>query len=136
MSFWLMCVVIRVKKTADREEKHRLDKLLEKKAKQGVKMYVFCVFQFPLLVNNFSKFNKEFLEGLHENIKVVRHPNNILPVIYSHHQKFVVVDQIIAFVGGIDLAWGRYSPFQRFLVSFSLFSLLSLDKGGTGTSTN
>ena len=50
MSFWLMCVVIRVKKTADREEKHRLDKLLEKKAKQGVKMYVFCVFQFPLFM--------------------------------------------------------------------------------------
>ena len=54
-----------------------------------------------------SKENKKFLEGLHENIQVVRHPM-MVPFIYSHHQKFVVVDRKRAFVGGIDIAWGRY----------------------------
>jgi phospholipase D1/2 len=28
---------------------------------------------------------------------------------FSHHQKCVIVDRKIAFVGGIDLAYGRYS---------------------------
>ena len=28
---------------------------------------------------------------------------------FSHHQKFVIIDRKIAFVGGIDLAYGRYS---------------------------
>ena len=58
-------------------------------------------------VTNFSRLNKEFLEGLSPNILVVRHPM-LTPFLYSHHQKFVVVDDKIAFVGGIDLAWGRY----------------------------
>lgn len=28
---------------------------------------------------------------------------------FSHHQKCVIIDKKIAFVGGIDLAYGRYS---------------------------
>ena len=31
-----------------------------------------------------------------------------MPTIYSHHQKFVVVDKRIGFVGGLDLTVGRY----------------------------
>ena len=28
--------------------------------------------------------------------------------IWSHHEKLVVVDDAIAFCGGLDLAWGRW----------------------------
>ena len=31
-----------------------------------------------------------------------------MPISFSHHQKFVVVDTRIGFVGGLDLAVGRY----------------------------
>ena len=48
----------------------------------------------------------EYLESLHENIKIIRHPI-ISPIKWSHHQKIVCVDQNIAFVGGIDLCFGR-----------------------------
>ena len=48
----------------------------------------------------------EYLGSLHENIKIIRHPI-ISPVRWSHHQKIVCVDQNIAFVGGIDLCFGR-----------------------------
>lgn len=27
---------------------------------------------------------------------------------WSHHEKLVIIDQRIAFVGGVDLCWGRY----------------------------
>jgi phosphatidylserine/phosphatidylglycerophosphate/cardiolipin synthase-like enzyme len=43
---------------------------------------------------------------------VVRHPdhrsidNNVL--FWSHHEKIVVVDNRLAFIGGLDLCWGRY----------------------------
>ena len=30
------------------------------------------------------------------------------PFLWSHHQKFVVVDDLVAFVGGVDLCFGRY----------------------------
>lgn len=71
-----------------------------------INSYVLLWSEPSIMMNNFSKDNKEYLENLHENIKVIRHPK-ITPFIFSHHQKFVVVDQHIAFVGGIDLSWGR-----------------------------
>ncbi len=39
-----------------------------------------------------------------------RHPEHIQTGVYlwAHHEKIVVVDQTLAFVGGIDLAFGRY----------------------------
>ena len=66
-------------------------------------------------MKNFSRLNKEFLESLSPNILVIRHPP-FTPFLYSHHQKFVVVDESLAFVGGIDLAWGRYDWHQHLLV--------------------
>eukprot|EP01126_Amoeba_proteus_P047436 TRINITY_DN5410_c0_g5_i1.p1 TRINITY_DN5410_c0_g5~~TRINITY_DN5410_c0_g5_i1.p1 ORF type:complete len:530 (+),score=87.30 TRINITY_DN5410_c0_g5_i1:39-1628(+) len=65
---------------------------------------IFCFFP---LVDLGSAHVKEKMESLHENIKVLTHPLH-MPVKWSHHQKLVVVDQQIGFVGGIDLAFGRY----------------------------
>jgi phospholipase D1/2 len=47
--------------------------------------------------------------SLSPNIKVLRHPPYILiPFLWSHHEKMVVIDQKIAFVGGLDIGYGRY----------------------------
>ena len=35
---------------------------------------------------------------------------------WSHHQKIVVIDQKIAFIGGIDLCFGRYDTQKHPLV--------------------
>jgi phospholipase D1/2 len=42
------------------------------------------------------------------NVKILRHPDILLPTFWSHHEKLVVIDQFIAFVGGIDLCYGRF----------------------------
>lgn len=45
----------------------------------------------------------------HPNIKVLRHPDrNSGPLLWSHHEKLVIIDQSYAFVGGIDLCYGRW----------------------------
>lgn len=51
----------------------------------------------------------------HSNITIHRHPTFYTPIHnpdtmlrWSHHEKVVVVDRSIAFVGGIDLAFGRW----------------------------
>ena len=49
---------------------------------------------------------KQHFESLHPRIQVSRDPLTI--GIYSHHQKTVIIDQQIAYVGGIDLAYNRY----------------------------
>lgn len=60
-----------------------------------------------------------------KNIKVIRHPDHrVLPgtessFLYSHHEKTVVIDQRIAFIGGIDLCWGRWDTDKHSLVDLS-----------------
>ncbi|XP_063124524.1 phospholipase D2 isoform X3 [Rattus norvegicus] len=47
---------------------------------------------------------------LHPNIKVMRHPD--LVTLWAHHEKLLVVDQAVAFLGGLDLAYGRWDDVQ------------------------
>lgn len=55
-----------------------------------------------------SAHTKKALQDLHENIVVQRHPDHAVggTFFWSHHEKFVVVDNRIAFLGGIDLCYG------------------------------
>ena len=43
-------------------------------------------------------------------VQVMRHPDHIKSSIYlwTHHEKTVVIDQRIAFLGGLDLCFGRW----------------------------
>ena len=49
-------------------------------------------------------------KGRNPNIKVIRHPDYspTTKMFWSHHEKIVVVDQSVGFVGGIDLCLGRW----------------------------
>ena len=77
-------------------------------AKKGVKIYIllFCEMKIALALN--SLYTKNTLKKLHKNIMVTRHPKGTTSVLWSHHEKLVIIDQKIAFVGGLDLCWGRY----------------------------
>ena len=44
---------------------------------------------------------------MHSNIKVVRHPYEVINF-WSHHEKMAIIDNKILFMGGIDLCFGRY----------------------------
>ena len=74
-------------------------------------------------MNNDSSYTKRYLESLSENINVVRHPTHIM-VLWSHHEKSVVIDQKIGFVGGIDLCFGRYDNGE-----YNLFEPGMVDRG-------
>ena len=79
----------------------RMDTILKKKASEGVKIYVLLWREnVQAVVNNFSQEMKKELKALHPNILCLRHGHpQPLTVYFCHHQKFVVVDQKIAFVG-------------------------------------
>lgn len=44
----------------------------------------------------------------------MRHPDHVSSVVFlwAHHEKIVAIDQTVAFVGGIDLAFGRWDDRQ------------------------
>jgi len=60
--------------------------------------------EMALGLNSF--YTKKALMKLHRNIRVLRHPDGVN--FWSHHEKSVIIDQRIAFLGGIDLCYGRW----------------------------
>ena len=107
--------------------RYRLDRLLLAAAERGVNVFVL-VWEVPLgMAGNDDAHVKTLLQGMHERIHVVRHPpavsgaavgtfitkGSIEDSIWSHHEKVAVVDRCVAFVGGIDLAFGRYDWHQH-----------------------
>jgi len=95
--------------------KWRLDNLLIKKANEGVKIYILLYGEneFEFIMDLGGKFVKKYLQ--HENITIFRHPCYNFVDIWSHHEKTVVVDGKIAFVSGIDLAFGRWDTHNHVL---------------------
>ena len=73
-----------------------------------VRVYILLYCEFSLALTLNSKHTKIFLTGLSQNIKVIRHPKKSFDLLWSHHEKLVVIDQEYAYVGGLDLCWGRY----------------------------
>ena len=96
------------KKNLDFSNVSRLMDIFYLLAKRGVKIYIllFCEVSLALAIN--SSYTKRTLKKLHENIKITRHPKMTTKVLWSHHEKLVIIDQKVAFVGGLDLCWGRY----------------------------
>ena len=41
-------------------------------------------------------------------MKVIRHPVGMLQLLWSHHEKQVIIDEEIGFLGGLDICYGRY----------------------------
>jgi phospholipase D1/2 len=63
-----------------------------------------------------SEFTRQYLAGLSENIRVLMHPNYVLiPFMWSHHEKMVIIDQKIGFIGGMDIAYGRMDSNKHLL---------------------
>uniref|UniRef100_A0A452U039 Phospholipase n=1 Tax=Ursus maritimus TaxID=29073 RepID=A0A452U039_URSMA len=77
---------------------------------QGVRIFVMLYKEVELALGINSEYSKRTLMRLHPNIKVMRHPDHVSSSVYlwAHHEKLVVIDQSVAFVGGIDLAYGRW----------------------------
>ncbi|KAI5116806.1 hypothetical protein M0805_009483 [Coniferiporia weirii] len=90
----------------------RLDRLLKRKAEQGVKIYVVVYKEVTQTMSMSSHHTKQTLEALHPNIACMRHPDHIGSKddveFWSHHEKVVVVDNHRACIGGLDLCFGRW----------------------------
>ncbi|XP_062844293.1 phospholipase D1 isoform X2 [Trichomycterus rosablanca] len=96
----------------------RLDQILKRKAEQGVKVCVLLYKELEFALGISSDYSKKTLMNLHPNIKVMRHPDHVASVVFlwAHHEKMVAIDQSVAFMGGLDLAFGRWDDSNYRLV--------------------
>nr|XP_048308595.1 phospholipase D1 isoform X1 [Myodes glareolus]XP_048308596.1 phospholipase D1 isoform X1 [Myodes glareolus]XP_048308597.1 phospholipase D1 isoform X1 [Myodes glareolus] len=107
---WWLSPEIFLKRPVVEGNRWRLDCILKRKAQQGVRIFIMLYKEVELALGINSEYSKRTLMRLHPNIKVMRHPDHVSSSVYlwAHHEKLVIIDQSLAFVGGIDLAYGRW----------------------------
>ncbi|CAF3869305.1 unnamed protein product [Rotaria sp. Silwood1] len=121
--WWLSPEVMLIRPCDD--DSMRLDNLLGKRAEEGIRVYIMIFKDIVSVVGLNSWHTKLKLTAkspTKKNIKVIRHPDHsVVPgtessFLFSHHEKTVVIDQRIAFIGGIDLCWGRWDTDEHRLI--------------------
>uniref|UniRef100_A0A8C1U739 Phospholipase n=1 Tax=Cyprinus carpio TaxID=7962 RepID=A0A8C1U739_CYPCA len=112
---WWLSPEIFLKRPVVEGNRWRLDSILKRQAQKGVRIFVMLYKEVELALGINSEYSKRTLLQLHPNIKVMRHPDHVSSSVYlwAHHEKIVVIDQSVAFVGGIDLAYGRWDDVEH-----------------------
>ncbi|KAF0550199.1 phospholipase D/nuclease [Gigaspora margarita] len=143
---WWLSPELYLRRPLAHNENYRLDELLIKKASEGVKIYVVWYDENPIILYLNSKHAESALMK-HPNIIVLRHAergfwtdvewgfhwlwNRVFPrnikinhpetdpdSFWTHHEKIVVIDRHTAFIGGLDLCFGRYDTHAHSLADF------------------
>ncbi|KAM0821512.1 hypothetical protein ACQ4PT_072157 [Festuca glaucescens] len=107
---WWLCPELYLRRPFEHNGSSRLDALLEARAKQGVQIYILMYKEVALALKINSLYSKNRLLNIHENVKVLRYPDHFSSGVYlwSHHEKIVIVDNQVCYIGGLDLCFGRY----------------------------
>jgi len=111
-----------MRRPAANAQKWRLDRLLQRKAQEGVKIYVIIYQNVGTTVPIDSTHTKYTLLGLHPNIFVQRSPRHVGGLgaqnifFWAHHEKIISIDNTVGFVGGLDLCFGRWDCPEHILV--------------------
>ena len=119
---WWLSPELYLRRPAAISQKWRLDRLLQRKAQEGVKIFVIMYRNIGAAIPIDSEYSKFSLLDLHPNVFVQRSPNQIRQntFFWSHHEKICVVDHTIAFCGGVDLCFGRWDTPQHVVVDDKL----------------
>ncbi|KAK4513574.1 uncharacterized protein ATC70_005578 [Mucor velutinosus] len=120
---WWLSPELFLRRPAANNLEWRLDRLLRRKADQGVKVYIVMYKEVAMALPLFSHQAKRHLLSLSPNIFVQRHPSRALDIFnknsiffWAHHEKICVVDNEVAFIGGLDKCFGRYDTPGHILV--------------------
>ncbi|KAI8344256.1 hypothetical protein BC941DRAFT_408165 [Chlamydoabsidia padenii] len=112
---WWLSPELYLRRPPSQNEEWRLDMVLKRKAEQGVKVYIIVYKEVAMAVPLFSHYTKKHLLSLSSNIYVQRHPSRALDILsnqgtlfYAHHEKICLIDGLVAFIGGLDLCFGRF----------------------------
>ncbi|CEJ80338.1 Putative Phospholipase D [[Torrubiella] hemipterigena] len=119
---WWLSPELFLRRPPHHNQEFRLDQILKRKAEAGVKIFVMVYKEVEAALTCNSVHTKHALQALcpegspgYENIRVMRHPDhNVfenaadMTMYWAHHEKFIVIDYAIAFIGGFDMCFGRW----------------------------
>ncbi|KAL2206587.1 putative phospholipase PldA [Sarocladium strictum] len=124
---WWLSPELFLRRPPYHKQEYRLDQILKRKAEAGVKIYVIVYKEVEAALTCNSLHTKHALQALcpegtigHGNIRTLRHPDHNpfenaadATMFWAHHEKFIVCDYAIAFIGGLDLCFGRWDSHQH-----------------------
>lgn len=124
---WWLSPELFLRRPPHTQQKWRLDHTIKRAAERGVKIYVFLYKEVTAALTCNSEHSKHTLEQLcpegtpgYKNIVVMRHPDHNffenagdMTFYWAHHEKFIVIDYDTAFIGGLDLCFGRWDNKQH-----------------------
>ncbi|KHN97903.1 Phospholipase D [Metarhizium album ARSEF 1941] len=124
---WWLSPELFLRRPPYHKQHFRLDQILKRRAEAGVKVYVAVYKEVEAALTCNSRHTKQALEALcpegtpgYGNIRVMRHPDhNVfenaadMTMYWAHHEKFIVIDYAMAFIGGLDLCFGRWDARQH-----------------------
>lgn len=107
---WWLSPELYMRRPVNGNQEFRIDRILKRKAEKGIKVFIVVYRNVGTTVGTDSSWTKHSMLNLHPNIHLIRSPNQWLQNTYfwAHHEKMTVIDNTIAFMGGIDLCYGRY----------------------------
>ena len=90
------------------QEENRFDNILLKKASDDHVNIKIIIWENVESVEPLkSEDTQKYLNNLHENIQVLRHSSATIEG-FTHHQKIIIIDDYIAFIGGLDICLHRW----------------------------
>ncbi|KNE71302.1 hypothetical protein AMAG_15542 [Allomyces macrogynus ATCC 38327] len=120
LDWWLTPELYLKRPITAENERWRLDRLLQEKAKEGLQIYVLVYKEISAALANCSYHTKFYLVSLHPNIHVQRHPDVVSgQLFWAHHEKAVIIDDTTVFMGGLDLCLGRWDTHAHPLVDLA-----------------
>ncbi|TDZ20122.1 Phospholipase D1 [Colletotrichum orbiculare MAFF 240422] len=119
---WWLSPELFLRRPPHYNQQWRLDQVLKRRAEAGVKIFVIVYREVEAALTCNSEHTKHALQALcpegspgYGNIRVMRHPDhNVfenaadMTFYWAHHEKFIVIDYEVAFIGGLDLCFGRW----------------------------
>jgi len=127
MADWWLSPELFLRRPPYYNQEWRLDQVLKRAAERGVQIYVVVYKEVEAAITCNSLHTKHALGALcpegspgHGNIHVMRHPDhNVfenagdMTFYWAHHEKFIVIDYDLAFIGGLDACFGRWDTKQH-----------------------
>lgn len=118
---WWLSPELYLRRPPEGNQQWRIDRLLKRKAEEGVKIFIIVYRNVGQIIPIDSLYTKHSMLDLHKNIYFMRSPNQLIQNTYfwAHHEKLCLIDHTIAFVGGLDLCFGRWDTPDHVLVDDS-----------------
>ena len=136
--WWMNLEVLLKRPMVKYGPEYSLENILRRKAAQGVKVYI-QLFSSPGEQMQLKLGGPRIKKTLNpvENIQVLHHGAGLTDAfLWSHHEKLCIIDQCVAFVGGIDLCSNRWDDDRYLLLDEKIEGLAENFSGKFGQDTS